>query len=117
MKKLLFLLLTINCSLISVNAQWVQVSNGMGNAIVNSIAYSGTNIFAGTGSYGASIVGVFLSTNNGTILTQTTINNRYIYAVAANGNNIFAGAAGNLSGNGVYLSTNNGATWPQFTLN
>ena len=62
MKKLLLLIsfaLTIN----SVKAQWQ--SNGPYGAIINCLAVSGSNIFAGTNGEG-----VFLSSNNCTSWTQ-----------------------------------------------
>jgi hypothetical protein len=108
---LIFVLFILNSSFLITNCfcQWVQVSNGMGNQIVYSLAYSGNNIFAGTDSNG-----VYLSTNNGTNWTQTSLNNREVDAIAVNGNNIFAGTYYNF---GVYLSTNNGTNWTQTSLN
>ncbi len=90
-------------------AQWVQVSNGMGNVNVYSLAYSGNNIFAGTDNYG-----VYLSTNNGTTWSQTSLNNRSVGSLVVSGNYVFAGI--DLL-NGVYLSTDNGTTWAQTALN
>ncbi len=109
MKKLFYTLvfLAFACS---ANAQWVQVSNGMGSSnSVHSLAYSGNNIFAGTYSNG-----VYISTNNGTNWTKTSneLNNRQVYSLAINGNNFYAGTS-----TGVYLSTNNGTNWTQTSLN
>ncbi len=92
-------------------AQWVPVTNGMGNVGVGSLAYSGNNIFAGTGGQG-----VYLSTNNGTNWNQTPLNNVDVQALAVNGNNVFAGKF--LAPNhGVYVSTNNGINWTQTLIN
>ncbi len=108
MKTFTFLFIAFIFSLvIKANAQWVQMSNGMGNIVVMSLAASGNNIFAGT------LYGVYLSTDNGTNWTQTSLE-QWPYAFAINGVNIFAGTANFL---GVYLSTNNGTNWVQTSLN
>ena len=89
------------------NAQWVQMSNGMGtDTVVGSLASIGNNIFAGTLSNG-----VYLSTNYGESWNQTTLSS-YIESLTTLGNNIFAGTALG----GVYISTNNGTTWSQTSL-
>ena len=114
MKKLIYALvffIIVHCTLTIHNcqAQWVQMSNGMGTSqIVYSFTTNGNYIFAGTDGSG-----VYLSTNNGTTWTQTTLNNQYVYSFAILGSNIFAGD----DGEGVYLSTNNGTTWTQTALN
>ncbi len=109
MKKLLFVLGMLIIGLTSnlLQAQWVQMSNGMGNKDVQSLTYSETKIFAGT-YYN----GVYLSTDNGTNWTQTSLNNRDIRALAIIGNNVIAGTMNN----GIYFSTNNGASWTQSNL-
>ncbi len=96
-------------------AQWVQMSNGIGNKFVYSLDASSTNIFAGTDSYG-----VYLSTNNGASWTQTGLDGKSILSLVISGNTsdkseqvIFAGTLYN----GVFLSTNNGTNWTQTTLN
>src|SRR4030095_6161585 len=103
MKKIIFLFFIVHCTLYIENcyAQWMQVSNGMGNITVRALAISGDNIFAGTSGSGVS--GVYLSTNNGTNWSQVFY--PIIYSLAVNGSYIFAG------GVGVYLSTNNGTNW------
>ena len=93
---------------ILTNAQWVQVSIGMGNRTVWSLTSSENNIFAGTNDSG-----VYFSTNNGLSWTQTALNNQTIWSLALSGNNVFAGT----SFNGVYHSTNNGLNWNQTSLN
>jgi hypothetical protein len=77
------------------------------NQSVESIAISGTNIFAGTKNKG-----VFLSTDNGNIWTQTVLNNQDVSSIVISGTNIFAGTR-----EGVYLSTDNGNSWKQTGLN
>jgi hypothetical protein len=90
----------------SANAQWVQMSNGMGNGYVYSFAISGNYIFAGTDTGG-----VYLSTNNGSSWTHTASINNSVYSLAITGSNIFAGDGGE-----VLLSTNNGISWTQTAL-
>jgi hypothetical protein len=51
-------------SILTTNAQWVQVSSGMGNLTVNALASGENNIFAGVSN------GVYLSTNNGTNISD-----------------------------------------------
>lgn len=106
MKKLI-ILIALFAIADSSDAQWVLDTIGIGNKAEQSIMISGNNIFAGTINYG-----VYLSTNNGSSWTQTSLNNQFIYSLAVNGSNVFAGTYGN----GVYLSTNNGLTWSQTTL-
>src|ERR1039458_2348867 len=98
--------LTILLFLISSNeilqAQWIQ-TNGPYGGIVNCLAVSGTNLFAGTDN------GVFLSTNNES--SWTAVNNGFpsnpqIVALTDSGTNIFAGIKDR-----VYFSTNNGTNW------
>jgi hypothetical protein len=81
----------------------------MGNEYVISLAASGNNIFAGIYMGG----GLYLSTDNGTTWTQTSLNNQSVPSLAVSGNDIFAGT----SQYGVYKSTNNGANWIQTSLN
>jgi|WetSurMetagenome_2_1015567.scaffolds.fasta_scaffold27239_3 photosystem II stability/assembly factor-like uncharacterized protein len=85
-------------------AQWVQMSNGMGSdQWIHALASIGTNIFAGTDSNG-----VYLSTNNGESWSEINsgLTNKCVYTFAVSGNNIFSGTA-----DGVFLSTNNGGNW------
>ncbi len=112
--KTIFLIIIV--SIISVqisNAQWVQVSNGMGNITARSLAYSGDMIFAGTSQYG-----IYVSTNEGLNWTQTGLSmpTQVVYSIAINGNHMFAGT-GSGSANNVYLSTNNGINWSNTNLN
>jgi hypothetical protein len=85
-------------------AQWVQTSGPEGG-IVQCIAVSGANLFAGT-----YLGGVFVSTDNGTSWTVANngLTNKNVYCLAVSGTNLFAGI---LSGGGVFLSTNNGTSW------
>ena len=88
----------------NANAQWVQMSNGMGNGvIINSIVENGSNIFIGTGNFN----GVYFSSNNGSNWIQTSLNNKVIRSLAISGTNIIAGTYYS----GIYYSTNNGTNW------
>jgi len=110
---LLFLLLITGASApLTVEAQWLQVNNGLGNQTVYSLASGGNNIFAGTAANG-----VYFSTNNGANWTQAGLSGVSIWALAVNGNYIFAGNVNYQNPHGVYLSTNNGTSWTQTSLN
>jgi hypothetical protein len=94
----------------NINADWVQVSNGIpGNLPAASLAFSGNNIFVGF----SVPYGVYVSTNNGTSWTSTSLPGYTVLSLAASGNNILTGT----EGNGVFLSTNNGTIWTQTSLN
>jgi photosystem II stability/assembly factor-like uncharacterized protein len=86
-----------------INSQWQQVSTGQ--YLIYSLITCGTNIFAGTDSYG-----IYLSTNNG--INWQAVNNGIpipidVGAFATLGTNVFAGT----DGAGVFLSSNNGVSW------
>ncbi len=86
-------------------SSWTPINTGLNtfaSTFVNSFAFSGTKIFAGTEG------GVYLSTNNGSTWdsVNTGLSSTYIYALAINGTQIFAGTA-----EGVSLSLNNGNSW------
>ena len=82
-------------------AQWVQ-TNGPSGSAVTCLAVSGANLFAGTDPGG-----VFLSTDNGSTWSATTLMNTRASVLVVAGQNLFAGT----QGDGVYLSTNNGKNW------
>jgi hypothetical protein len=90
-------------------SQWALDTNGLGNISVLSMAYSGSNIYAGTHIN----TGVYKSTDNGTTWIHTPLNNLSVFSLAVNGSNIYAGTYGT----GVYISTNDGVSWTQSTLN
>jgi hypothetical protein len=90
---------------------WTQANNELTNVSVNSLAISGSNIFAGV-----SESGVYLSTNNGANWTQVNNGiplNSYVYSLTVSGTNIFANISAYTGGSGIYLSTNNGTNWTQ----
>ena len=91
---------TENCS-----AQWVQMSNGMGNIQdVYALTASGTGIVAGT--WGS---GVYRSADNGSNWIQTALNNQSVYCLASSGNYVYAGT----DSTGLFVSSNNGINWTQ----
>jgi len=98
----------------NINAQWVNVSNGLGSENVLSLASNGNNIIAGT-----NFSGVYVSTNNGESWIQTSLDSGLVQAVAIDGNTYFAGTRitpGPPYGS-LYISTNNGLSWTQNALN
>lgn len=95
----------------TVQAQWVQTSNGMGNTLVNSLATRGLYLFAGAKNNPVG-QGIYFTGNNGSNWTQTSLNNREVWALTIAGNNIFAGTWYF----GVYLSTDSGNNWSQTSL-
>jgi hypothetical protein len=108
MKKLIFTLLIIHCSLNIANAQWTQASSGINATLtIYSLTALGSNIYAGSDS------GVYISTNNGTSWTKTSLNNKIAYSLVTLGTVIYTGTGSS----GVYSSSNNGANWTQTTLN
>lgn len=99
---LAFMVTFLFTNLSRLNAQWVQVNNGITNLYVRSLAVKANNLFAGTNGNG-----VFLSTNNGATWTQAGLNNDQVQSLAFSGGTLFAGT----NGNGVFLSTDNGTHW------
>jgi len=86
------------CLLISeCKAQWVQIGP-FPNTYISSLAFNGSNIFAGSN-------GIYRSTDNG----STWMFNNYpptLWCLATNGNYVFAG-----NSISSYFSSNNGLTW------
>lgn len=106
MKKLIYTIAIMAFSL-TLNAQWVQLSNGMGDyKHVYSLAVSVSNIFAGTDS------GIYRTDNNGLSWTKTAMYDIKIQSLAVSGNNLLAGTIIT----GIYLSNNNGISWAQSSL-
>ncbi|MEO8514583.1 MAG: T9SS type A sorting domain-containing protein [Ignavibacteria bacterium] len=107
--KTILLMIFVSClSLQNSFAQWTSDTSGIGYISQRSLVVSGNKIFAGTTNNG-----VFLSTNDGTSWSQTTLNNQFIFSLAASGSNVYAGT----NGNGIFVSTNTGATWSQSLMN
>jgi len=92
----------------NASAQWVQMSNGiMLDRTITCLANNGNNIFAGVFN-NSNPNGVYLSTDNGGIWIQSSLNYKQIESICVSGNNIIAGSAFS----GLYISTNNGTDWP-----
>ncbi|MBS1519338.1 MAG: T9SS type A sorting domain-containing protein [Bacteroidetes bacterium] len=89
--------------------QWTQSSNGLGtDKFCYAFAVSGSNIYTGTLN-----TGVYKTTDNGNLWSQTALNNKTVFSLAATGSNVFAG----IQSEGVYLSTNSGSSWTQSLVN
>lgn len=103
MKYIFLLFASFHLFSFSSTAQWLRRDTGIsGN--VNTMITHGSNLVAGTDSFGA-----YISADNGTSWSAistglTTVNVR---SLASNGVNLFAGT----EGGGVFLSTDNGANW------
>lgn len=109
MKKYYKSLLLIIAFLINtqfIYPQWVSTNGPSSNTIINCLAVSGTNVFAGTAG-----AGVYYSSNYGTnwIGVNSGITDSYIQCLAVNGNYIYAGTPYG----GVFRSMDNGASWTQ----
>lgn len=104
MKNTALLLLFVT---IAASSQWLQVSNGMPNRDITSLAVKENYIFAGTYEHG-----IYLSVDNGMSWSQTSINNQSIYRLASNEKSIFAA-----TGAGIYSSSDNGKTWSLTSFN
>lgn len=102
-----FLFLCINLSY----AQWEQVSNGIGNQMVNALIINGSYMFAGTETNG-----VYVSTDNAVTWSQTTLTGNRVLCLAAAGSYLYAGTytAGVYD---FYYSSDYGTTWTQSSLN
>jgi len=91
----------------SIKAQWVKCG-GFSNEDVRCLITHDDNIYAGTIDKG-----IYVSSDNGTIWTRTSLNNLTLWAFVSVGNTLYAGT----DGSGVFVSTNNGISWAQTSLN
>ncbi len=84
-------------------AHWCLATHGLPYATINTFAFCGGNVYAGTSA------GVYRSSNGGTSWSEasTGLTNNDIHAITACGTNLFAGTYGG----GVFRSTDNGGTW------
>ncbi|MFZ1461706.1 MAG: T9SS type A sorting domain-containing protein [Ignavibacteria bacterium] len=89
-------------------SSWSAVNNGLTNLYINSLAVSGTNLYAGTNN------GVFLSSNNGTSWSSIGLMNKMITSIIVSGTNLFVGTF--YSDYAVFSSTNNGTSWTPLGL-
>ena len=108
--------LILNSSIFINNSisQWIQTVNGMGSGkIINAFETLGNNIYAGTNE-----TGIYISANNGTTWSQSSMNNKTVYSFTTIGTDIYAGLLNNPNGSGgVWISVNNGVNWTQTSLN
>lgn len=90
-------------------AQWVNVSNGLGNKQVYSMTNNGNVLFAGTFNYG-----LYMSSDNGLNWTMAGIglNNRIVFSLVTFGGYLYAG-----TDLGVWKTSNNGAYWIVTSIN
>jgi hypothetical protein len=100
-KKLFVVLLMLTA--MNASGQWNQSEDVL--TCGYAFALKGDTIFTGTLYFG-----VYLSTNNGSNWTQTSLSDITVYSLATFGNNILAGMG---YGNNVYRSTNNGINWTE----
>ncbi|HVN48322.1 MAG TPA: T9SS type A sorting domain-containing protein, partial [Bacteroidota bacterium] len=97
---------------------WMTTDSGLAGNVVECLAISGTNIFAGTilpvtvpvGQSAQPGGGIFLSTNNGISWApvKSGLPNKPVSTIAVKDANLFAGTS-----SGVFRSTNNGTSWVQ----
>ncbi len=94
-------------------ATWIQANAGLPASVyyINSLAVSGTTIFAGTN------VGVFRSIDNGANWTSASTGltdsfGVYVYQLIVSGTTLVA-----LTNNGIFRSTNSGDSWVKFGPN
>jgi len=102
MRKLIFTLLIILCSLQITQGQWTKMYCPL-TGPVSGFINSGTRIFV------VGVGGVCISTNNGVNWTvfNNGLTNLNVWSFAISGTNIFAGTYGG----GVFRSSNNGESW------
>jgi Secretion system C-terminal sorting domain len=107
MKKIIYTFLILAFA-VSLNAQWVQYSNGIGSYNIPSFLSNGNTIFAGTEGFSSGPgAGVYSSTNFGASWTYSGLSPYSVECMALSGTNIFAGTRTA----GIFLSTNNGVSW------
>lgn len=85
---------------------WINI--GLNN--VGSLAFVGSQIYAGTVKNNISYDGVYITTNDG-ISWSKSLGNRVVFSLAASGISVFAGTFNNSQQGIIYRTTNNGQTW------
>ncbi len=90
---------------------WAYIDSGLTTADINAIAYFDSTLFVGTygsGQFGFSWGGIFMTKNNGKTWTQAkNLADNNIYNFAVQGTNILAATWGG----GILISSDNGVTW------
>lgn len=101
----LFAGLTENGVILSTDygSNWQSAVNGLTENNVRALAFSGTELYAGT------FAGVFLTTDYGSSWNNTgMMMNTNVHTIAIDGNTIYAGVHG---GGGIFQSRDKGKTW------
>lgn len=82
---------------------WAAVNSGLTAWMINALAASGANLFAGAPE------GVFLSKDGGASWAEVNdgLSNTNVFALVSSGRNLFAGTYGG----GVFISADDGAHW------
>lgn len=83
---------------------WTVKNSGLGNIYVNSLAVSGTKLFAGVDG------GVYSSVNNGGTWTLSHNTSALVKSINVNGTIIYAGY-GTMTSGGIARSANDGGLW------
>ncbi len=109
MKKLIFYLL-IFFAFAKLDAQWVQVWNGMGQTrTVTTTCWNNNQLVAGAVTF-YNGHGIYISTNEGLTWSLTSLNNKDVWDLIYSTSNYIASTE-----NGIYIS-NDGNTWTNFAL-
>jgi hypothetical protein len=107
MKKLIYTLVILAFA-VSLNAQWVQMSNGLGTAEnIKSLGVNSSWIFAGLST------GLVRSSNNGNLWVGTNFPTFNANSIVTSGSNVFVST----SSNGIYRATDYGYTFTQVATN
>jgi len=98
-----FLVLLLFFTILKINSEWQQTSNGMHDLRVYSMASNQTYIFAGTHQ------SLSVSSNNGTSWSMVSFNSQLepVTSLIVNNSSVFCG----VTGYGVTVSANNGGYW------
>lgn len=110
MKNIAFTLLFALLFMLNISlAQWVNVSNGLGNKQVYSLVNTGSVLFAGTFNYG-----LYLSSDYGNNWTTagTGLYNRIVFSLTNFGGYLYAG-----TDLGAWRTSNSGAYWSVTSIN
>lgn len=83
---------------------WVQKNTGLSDLYINSLAVSGSKLFAGNNS------AVYSSTNNGGSWSLAVATPGLVKSIDVNGSTIYAGY-GTMASGGITKSTDNGINW------
>ena len=85
-----------------IGNNWTASNSGLSEPRVQSLVFSGTNVFAAT------LGGIFATTNNDAQWVRAGLTDTVVLSLLVSGANLYAGTL-----HGVFLSTNNGISWIQ----